>query len=184
MNHANRRALRTRGLVGAAFSPHLSWVAALLRPRPRLGAAARGVRAGIGGTWYVRTPAASILSGIIVLVALYGLTPAFYWVPTAGLSAVIIHAVADLVTKPPQVYKFCPERVSLPWVSICRSRLRWTPVRMEQRWEIPRRRGRYHPSVNFLPEWAQQHQYVRARHMGEYVFSVNDRADRDSRRCR
>jgi sodium-independent sulfate anion transporter 11 len=54
----------------------------------------------------VRTPAAGILSGIIVLVALYGLTPAFYWIPTAGLSAVIIHAVADLVTKPPQVYKY------------------------------------------------------------------------------
>lgn len=54
----------------------------------------------------VRTPAAGILSGIIVLVALYGLTPAFQWIPTAGLSAVIIHAVADLVTKPPQVYKF------------------------------------------------------------------------------
>jgi len=54
----------------------------------------------------VRTPAAGILSGIIVLVSLYGLTPAFQWIPTAGLSAVIIHAVADLVTKPPQVYKF------------------------------------------------------------------------------
>ena len=54
----------------------------------------------------MRTPAAGILSGIIVLVALYGLTSAFYWIPTAGLSAVIIHAVADLVTKPPQVYKF------------------------------------------------------------------------------
>ncbi|KAN0141320.1 sulfate transporter [Lactarius tabidus] len=54
----------------------------------------------------VRTPAAGILSGIIVLVALYGLTPAFQWIPSAGLSAVIIHAVADLVTKPPQVYKF------------------------------------------------------------------------------
>ncbi|KAH8983554.1 sulfate permease [Lactarius hatsudake] len=54
----------------------------------------------------VRTPAAGILSGIIVLVALYGLTSAFFWIPTAGLSAVIIHAVADLVTKPPQVYKY------------------------------------------------------------------------------
>lgn len=54
----------------------------------------------------VRTPAAGILSGIIVLVSLYGLTPAFFWIPTAGLAAVIIHAVADLVTKPAQVYKF------------------------------------------------------------------------------
>jgi sodium-independent sulfate anion transporter 11 len=54
----------------------------------------------------VRTPAAGILSGIIVIVSLYGLTPAFYWIPTAGLSAIIIHAVADLVTKPAQAYRF------------------------------------------------------------------------------
>ncbi|KAI9457743.1 sulfate permease [Lactarius psammicola] len=47
-----------------------------------------------------------VLTGVIVLVALYGLTPAFFWIPTAGLSAVIIHAVADLVSKPPQVYKY------------------------------------------------------------------------------
>lgn len=38
--------------------------------------------------------------------ALYGLTPAFQWIPTAGISAIIIHAVADIVTKPPQVYRF------------------------------------------------------------------------------
>ena len=54
----------------------------------------------------VRTPAAGILSGIIVIVSLYGLTPAFYWIPTAALSAVIIHAVADLITKPSQAYGF------------------------------------------------------------------------------
>ncbi|KAF8270339.1 sulfate permease [Lactarius quietus] len=41
----------------------------------------------------VRTPAAGILSGIIVIVSF-------------GLSAVIIHAVADLVTKPAQLYKY------------------------------------------------------------------------------
>jgi sodium-independent sulfate anion transporter 11 len=54
----------------------------------------------------VRTPAAGILSGIIVIVSLYGLTPAFYWIPTAALSAVIIHAVADLLTSPAQSYRF------------------------------------------------------------------------------
>lgn len=54
----------------------------------------------------VRTPAAGILSGIIVIVSLYGLTPAFYWIPTAAIAAVIIHAVADLITKPSEVYKF------------------------------------------------------------------------------
>ncbi|RDB24002.1 putative sulfate permease C3H7.02 [Hypsizygus marmoreus] len=54
----------------------------------------------------VRTPAAGIVTSIIVIVALYGLTPAFYYIPTAGLSAVIIHAVADLVASPSQVYSY------------------------------------------------------------------------------
>lgn len=53
----------------------------------------------------VRTPAAGILSSIIVIVSLYGLTPAFYWIPTAAISAIIIHAVADLVTSPAQAYR-------------------------------------------------------------------------------
>lgn len=54
----------------------------------------------------VRTPAAGILTAVVVIVALYGLTPAFFWIPSAGLSAIIIHAVADLVAKPQQVYSF------------------------------------------------------------------------------
>ncbi len=54
----------------------------------------------------MRTPAAGILCGIIVIVSLYGLTPAFFWIPTAGIAAVIIHAVADLVSNPSQVYKY------------------------------------------------------------------------------
>ncbi|THH13348.1 hypothetical protein EW146_g6854 [Bondarzewia mesenterica] len=54
----------------------------------------------------VRTPAGGIFSAIVVIVALYGLTSAFFWIPSAGLSAVIIHAVADLVAKPHQVYSF------------------------------------------------------------------------------
>ncbi|KZV97685.1 sulfate permease [Exidia glandulosa HHB12029] len=54
----------------------------------------------------VRTPAAGWITGIVVIVALYGLTDAFFWIPSAGLSAVIIHAVADLVASPAQVYSF------------------------------------------------------------------------------
>ena len=54
----------------------------------------------------VRTPIAGIFTAIGVIVALYGLTDAFYWIPTAGLSAVIIHAVADLVASPSQVYAY------------------------------------------------------------------------------
>ncbi|KAG6381886.1 sulfate permease [Boletus reticuloceps] len=54
----------------------------------------------------VRTPASGIAGAVVVIVALYGLTPAFFWIPTAGLSAVIIHAVADLVASPAQVYTY------------------------------------------------------------------------------
>ncbi|KAI0646822.1 sulfate permease [Trametes meyenii] len=54
----------------------------------------------------VRSPASGLFSAVVVIVALYGLTPAFYWIPSAALSAVIIHAVADLVASPRQVYSF------------------------------------------------------------------------------
>ncbi|KAF9533410.1 sulfate permease [Crepidotus variabilis] len=54
----------------------------------------------------VRTPLAGVITAIVVIVALYGLTPAFFWIPSAGLSAIIIHAVADLVASPRQVYSF------------------------------------------------------------------------------
>jgi solute carrier family 26 (sodium-independent sulfate anion transporter), member 11 len=51
----------------------------------------------------VRTPAGGIITAVVVIVALYGLTSAFFWIPTAGLSAIIIHAVLDLIASPPQV---------------------------------------------------------------------------------
>lgn len=54
----------------------------------------------------VRTPAAGWVTGVVVIVALYGFTDAFFFIPNAGLSAIIIHAVADLVTPPSQVYAF------------------------------------------------------------------------------
>ncbi|SAM08448.1 hypothetical protein [Absidia glauca] len=46
------------------------------------------------------TPIAGIFSGCVVVLALYALTPAFYYIPDATLSAVVIHAVADLVSGP------------------------------------------------------------------------------------
>ncbi|KAJ7752081.1 sulfate transporter family-domain-containing protein [Mycena metata] len=54
----------------------------------------------------VRTPLAGLVTAVVVIVALYGLTPAFFWIPNASLSAVIIHAVADLVASPSQVYSY------------------------------------------------------------------------------
>ncbi|KAI5955173.1 SUL2 [Candida jiufengensis] len=45
----------------------------------------------------VRTPLAGIFTGAVVLLALYALTSSFYYIPKAVLSAVIIHAVSDLI---------------------------------------------------------------------------------------
>lgn len=48
----------------------------------------------------VKTPIAGVFSGAVVVLALYALTPAFYYIPDAILSAVVIHAVSDLVSGP------------------------------------------------------------------------------------
>ncbi|RCH86655.1 hypothetical protein CU098_000663, partial [Rhizopus stolonifer] len=48
----------------------------------------------------VKTPIAGIFSALVVLLALYALTPAFYYIPDSVLAAVVIHAVADLVSGP------------------------------------------------------------------------------------
>jgi sodium-independent sulfate anion transporter 11 len=49
---------------------------------------------------------AGIFTAVIVLLALYALTAVFFYIPSAGLSAVIIHAVGDLITPPNVVYQF------------------------------------------------------------------------------
>ncbi|GAA5840778.1 hypothetical protein JCM9279_001217 [Rhodotorula babjevae] len=54
----------------------------------------------------VRTPLAGMFTGVCVVIALYALTGAFYWIPNAALAAVIIHAVLDLIASPRQVYAF------------------------------------------------------------------------------
>ncbi|KAI0555201.1 sulfate transporter family-domain-containing protein [Xylaria curta] len=54
----------------------------------------------------VKTPFAGVITGIIVLLAIYALTAVFFYIPNAGLAAVIIHAVGDLITSPNTVYTF------------------------------------------------------------------------------
>jgi sodium-independent sulfate anion transporter 11 len=43
---------------------------------------------------------AGVFSGAVVVLALYALTPAFYYIPEAVLGAVVIHAVIDLISGP------------------------------------------------------------------------------------
>ncbi|KAI9784177.1 MAG: Sulfate permease 2 [Geoglossum umbratile] len=54
----------------------------------------------------VRTPFAGVITAILVLLAIYALSSVFFYIPSAGLSAVIIHAVGDLITPPDAVYRF------------------------------------------------------------------------------
>ena len=54
----------------------------------------------------VRTPLAGVITGLVVLLAIYALPPVFYYIPSASLSGVIIHAVGDLITPPNTVYQF------------------------------------------------------------------------------
>ncbi|KAL4730023.1 hypothetical protein ACLX1H_002053 [Fusarium chlamydosporum] len=53
-----------------------------------------------------RTPAAGVVTGLVVLLATYLLTTIFFYIPNAALAAVIIHAVGDLVTPPNTIYQF------------------------------------------------------------------------------
>ena len=58
-----------------------------------------------------RTPLSGVFSALVVLLCLYALTPAFYYIPDAILSAVIIHAVFDLCSGYPfmvQLYNVNP----------------------------------------------------------------------------
>ena len=54
----------------------------------------------------VRTPFAGVITAIVVLLALYALTAVFWYIPNAGLAAVIIHAVCDVITPPRTVFQF------------------------------------------------------------------------------
>ncbi|KAH6634618.1 sulfate transporter family-domain-containing protein [Chaetomium sp. MPI-SDFR-AT-0129] len=54
----------------------------------------------------VRTPLAGIFTAIVVLLALYALTSVFFYIPSASLCAIIIHAVGDLISPPREVYQY------------------------------------------------------------------------------
>ncbi|KAK5944114.1 hypothetical protein PMZ80_003395 [Knufia obscura] len=54
----------------------------------------------------VRTPLAGVITAVVVLLAIYALPAVFFYIPQASLSAVIIHAVLDLITPPNTVYQF------------------------------------------------------------------------------
>ncbi|KAL8670427.1 MAG: hypothetical protein Q9168_005039 [Polycauliona sp. 1 TL-2023] len=54
----------------------------------------------------VRTPFAGVITALVVLLAIYALPAVFFYIPNSSLSAVIIHAVGDLITPPNTVYQF------------------------------------------------------------------------------
>lgn len=54
----------------------------------------------------VRTPLAGVITSMVVLLAIYALPAVFFYIPSAALSAVIIHAVLDLIMPANQLYQF------------------------------------------------------------------------------
>ena len=54
----------------------------------------------------VRTPLAGVITALVVLLAIYALPAVFFYIPSASLAGVIIHAVGDLITPPNTVYQF------------------------------------------------------------------------------
>ncbi|KAJ3287313.1 hypothetical protein HK104_008661 [Borealophlyctis nickersoniae] len=54
----------------------------------------------------VRTPAAGWITGVIVVLALYVLTPIFFYIPEAVLSAIIVVSMSDLVARYPVWLEF------------------------------------------------------------------------------
>ncbi|EOR04736.1 Sulfate permease 2 [Wallemia ichthyophaga EXF-994] len=54
----------------------------------------------------VRTPFAGVITGVLILLAIYALTAVFFYISKAVLAAVIIHAVGDLILPIGQLYAF------------------------------------------------------------------------------
>ncbi|KAJ3267670.1 hypothetical protein HK104_005720, partial [Borealophlyctis nickersoniae] len=48
----------------------------------------------------VKTPLAGLVTGLVVLLAVYVLTPLFFYIPNAVLSAIIMSAISDLISRP------------------------------------------------------------------------------------
>ncbi|OAA31968.1 sulfate permease [Moelleriella libera RCEF 2490] len=63
-------------------------------------------RTAVNSDCNVRSPANFIFTSGFIILTLYKLAPALYWIPKATLSAIIIMAVAHLVAHPRQIWRF------------------------------------------------------------------------------
>lgn len=54
----------------------------------------------------VRTPLAGLFSAVTLVLALFALPAVFYYIPMAALAGLIIHAVANLPTRPKTLYRY------------------------------------------------------------------------------
>jgi len=69
----------------------------------------------------VRTPFAGVFTALVIILAIYVLTPVFYWISQASLAAVIIHAVGDLITEPhtlKQFWQVSPVEFFIFWAGV------------------------------------------------------------------
>ncbi|CAF1072294.1 unnamed protein product [Didymodactylos carnosus] len=69
----------------------------------------------------VRTPLAGLVTGIVIILAIYVLTPMFFWISQASLAAVIIHAVGDIIVGPrtlKQFWQVSPIEFVIFWIGV------------------------------------------------------------------
>ncbi|UJR07188.1 hypothetical protein I4U23_011476 [Adineta vaga] len=69
----------------------------------------------------VRTPLAGLFTGILLILAIYLLTPVFFWISQASLAAIIIHAVGDVIIGPKtlkQFWQINPIEFLIFWISV------------------------------------------------------------------
>lgn len=62
-------------------------------------------RSAINSKAGVRTPLAGVAVTFVLVLSIYALTTVFFYFPTSVLSAIIIHAVGDLITLPEESYR-------------------------------------------------------------------------------
>jgi sodium-independent sulfate anion transporter 11 len=69
----------------------------------------------------VRTPLDGLFTGIVIILAIYVLTPMFFWISQASLAAVIIHAVGDVIIGPgtlKQYWQVNPIEFFIFWIGV------------------------------------------------------------------
>jgi len=63
-------------------------------------------RTAVNSATGVKSPASGLIAGSFVILAIFKLTPALFWIPKATLAAIIVAAVMNVISSPSVFYKY------------------------------------------------------------------------------